>query len=94
MELQGTHRLGILPIEIDEERVKTNPKNWRNERGKPCVISEGHDFKKVEGTTKKGDVVLHICQVVVHGSEKLIILKDLEEVFLCAGYSSLKGFAL
>ena len=37
---EGTHRLGILPIEIDEERVKTNPKNWRNERGKPCVMQK------------------------------------------------------
>ena len=47
--LEGTHRLPILPIEVDEERVKTNPKNWSNERGKPCVLPEGHDFKKIEG---------------------------------------------
>ena len=65
---EGTHRLGLLPIEIDEERVKTNPKNWSNERGKPCVMPEGHNFKKVEGTTKKGNVVL-LHSHTIHGSE-------------------------
>ena len=65
---EGTHRLGILPIEVDEERVKTNPKNWRNERGKPCVMPEGHDFRKIQGNTRKGDMVL-LHSHTVHGSE-------------------------
>lgn len=67
--LEGTHRLPILPIEVDEERAKTNPKNWRNERGKPCVLPEGHDFKKIEGNTRKGEMVL-LHSHTVHGSEE------------------------
>ena len=66
--LEGTHRLPILPIEVDEERVKTNPKNWSNERGKPCVLPEGHDFKKIEGNTRKGEMVL-LHSHTIHGSE-------------------------
>ena len=65
---EGTHRLGILPIEVDEERIKTNPKNWSNERGKPCVMPEGHDFRKIEGSTKKGDIVF-LHSHTIHGSE-------------------------
>lgn len=65
---EGSHRLPILPIEVDEERTKTNPKNWRNERGKPCVMPKGHDFRKVEGDCKKGHVVL-LHSHCVHGSE-------------------------
>jgi len=65
---EGSHRLGILPIEVDEERAKTNPKNWRNERGKPCVMPEGHDFRKIEGDCKKGHMVL-LHSHCVHGSE-------------------------
>ena len=40
-------------MEVDEERAKSNPKKWRNERGKPCVIPAGHNFTKVYGTLKK-----------------------------------------
>lgn len=65
---EGSHKLPILPIEVDEERTKTNPSFWRNERGKPCVMPEGHDFNKVEGYLKKGQVVL-LHSHVVHGSE-------------------------
>ena len=65
---EGSHRLGILPIEVDEERTKTNPKNWRNERGKPCIMPEGHDFRKIEGDCKKGHMVL-LHSHCVHGSE-------------------------
>jgi len=65
---EGSHRLGMLPIEVDEERTKTNPKNWRNERGKPCVMPEGHDFRKIEGDCKKGHMVL-LHSHCVHGSE-------------------------
>ena len=66
---EGSHRLPILPIEIDEERTKTNPTFWRSERGKPCVMPEGHDFRKVEGYTRKGEVVL-LHSHTVHGSEE------------------------
>ena len=65
---EGSHRLPVLPIEVDEERTQTNPKFWRNERGKPCVMPEGHDFKKVEGYLRKGEVVL-LHSHTVHGSE-------------------------
>ena len=66
--LEGTHRLPILQIEVDDERAKTNPKNWSNERGKPCVLPIGHDFKKIEGYTRKGEMVL-LHSHTVHGSE-------------------------
>jgi ectoine hydroxylase-related dioxygenase (phytanoyl-CoA dioxygenase family) len=65
---EGSHRLPVLPIEVDEERAKTNPTFWRNERGKPCVMPEGHDFRKVEGYLQKGQVVL-LHSHCVHGSE-------------------------
>jgi ectoine hydroxylase-related dioxygenase (phytanoyl-CoA dioxygenase family) len=65
---EGSHRLPVLPIEVDEERVKTNPAFWRNERGKPCVMPKGHDFRKVEGYLSKGEVVL-LHSHTVHGSE-------------------------
>jgi ectoine hydroxylase-related dioxygenase (phytanoyl-CoA dioxygenase family) len=65
---EGSHRLPTLPIEVDEERAKTNPNFWRNERGKPCVMPEGHDFRKVDGVLKKGQVVL-LHSHCVHGSE-------------------------
>ena len=65
---EGSHRLQTLPIEVDEERAKTNPSFWRNERGKPCIMPEGHDFRKVEGVLKKGQVVL-LHSHCVHGSE-------------------------
>ena len=65
---EGSHRLPILPIEVDDERTKTNPAFWSNERGKPCVMPEGHDFRKLEGMLKKGQVVL-LHSHNVHGSE-------------------------
>jgi ectoine hydroxylase-related dioxygenase (phytanoyl-CoA dioxygenase family) len=65
---EGSHLLGTLPIEVDEERTKTNPKNWRNERGKPCIMPEGHNFKKIQGNTRKGQCVL-LHSHTVHGSE-------------------------
>jgi len=65
---EGSHRLQVLPIEVDEERAKSNPKFWRNERGKPCIMPEGHDFRKVEGYLQKGQVVL-LHSHCVHGSE-------------------------
>jgi hypothetical protein len=51
---EGTQNLGRLPIEVDEERTKSNPKNWRNERGKPCVMPEGHTFPKIDGYLRRG----------------------------------------
>jgi ectoine hydroxylase-related dioxygenase (phytanoyl-CoA dioxygenase family) len=65
---EGSHRLPVLPIEVDGERTKTNPTFWRNERGKPCIMPEGHDFRKVEGYLQKGQVVL-LHSHCVHGSE-------------------------
>ena len=65
---EGSHNLGVLPIEVDDERTRTNPKNWRNERGKPCVMPKGHNFPFVEGFLRKGQVVF-LHSNVVHGSE-------------------------
>ena len=66
--LEGSHKLWKLPMEVDEERAKTNPKNWRSERGKPCVIPEGHNFTKIDGHLKRGQVAL-LHSNVIHGSE-------------------------
>lgn len=65
---EGSHRLPVLPIEDNEERKATNTDNWRSERGKSCVMPEGHDFRKIEGYLKKGQVAL-LHSHVVHGSE-------------------------
>jgi len=65
---EGSHRLPVLPIEVDEERTKTNPTFWRNERGKPCVMPEGHDFRKIPGYIRKGQIVL-LHSHNIHGSE-------------------------
>ena len=56
--LEGSHRLGKLPIEVDEERAGSNPKNWRNERGKPCVLPEDHNFPHIDGYLRKGQVAI------------------------------------
>lgn len=66
--LEGSHHLGRLPIEVDEGRTKSNPKNWRNERGKPCVLPEDHNFPHIDGYLRKGQVAL-LHSNVVHGSE-------------------------
>ena len=65
---EGSHNLGRLPIEVDEDRTKTNPKNWRNERGKPCVMPDSHTFPKLDGYLRRGQIVF-IHSNVVHGSE-------------------------
>ena len=65
---EGSHRLPTLPIEVDEDRVKTNGTFWKSERGKPCIMPEGHDFKKIQGNLRKGEVVL-LHSHTVHGSE-------------------------
>ena len=66
--LEGSHHLGRLPIEVDEERAGSNPKNWRNERGKPCVLPPDHNFPHIDGYLRKGQVAL-LHSNVVHGSE-------------------------
>lgn len=63
-----SHFLPLLDIEVDEERVKTNPSNWRNERGKPCKMPYGHNFPKKYVTLKKGQALL-IHSHIVHGSD-------------------------
>ena len=66
--LEGSHHLGRLPIEVDEVRAGSNPKNWRNERGKPCVLPKDHNFPHIDGYLRKGQVAL-LHSNVVHGSE-------------------------
>lgn len=65
---EASHRLPVLPIEVDEERTKTNPTTWKNERGKPCVMPAGHNFIKVDGYLARGQCAI-IHSHVVHGSE-------------------------
>jgi ectoine hydroxylase-related dioxygenase (phytanoyl-CoA dioxygenase family) len=65
---QGSHRLPLLDIEVDEERIKTNPGNWRNERGKASKMPEGHNFPKIYAKLKKGQAFL-IHSHLVHGSD-------------------------
>jgi|TARA_R110001592_G_scaffold15722_1_gene68042 hypothetical protein len=67
--LEGSHRLGKLPIEVDDERTKSNPKNWRSERGKPCVLPDDHNFPHIDGYLRKGQVAL-LHSNVIHGSEE------------------------
>jgi ectoine hydroxylase-related dioxygenase (phytanoyl-CoA dioxygenase family) len=66
--LEGSHHLGRLPIEVDEERAGSNPKNWKNERGKPCILPDDHNFPHIDGYLRKGQVAL-LHSNVVHGSE-------------------------
>ena len=80
---EGTHNLGRLPIEVDEERTKSNPKNWRNERGKPCIMPEGHTFPKIDGYLRKGQIAF-IHSNAVHGSEENTSNR-FRKAFLC-GY--------
>jgi ectoine hydroxylase-related dioxygenase (phytanoyl-CoA dioxygenase family) len=65
---EGSHFLPLLDLEIDEDRVKTNPGQWRNERGKASKMPEGHNFPKVYAKMKKGQAML-IHSHVVHGSD-------------------------
>jgi len=65
---ESSHLLPLLEIEVDEERIKTNPSNWRNERGKPCKMPNGHNFSKVYPSLKKGQSFL-IHSHLVHGSD-------------------------
>jgi len=65
---EGSHFLPLLDLEIDEERVKSNPGHCRNERGKASKMPEGHNFPKVYATLKKGQAML-IHSHVVHGSD-------------------------
>ena len=81
---EGSHRLPTLPIEDNEERKKTNTGNWRSERGKSCVMPEGHDFRKIEGYLRKGQVAL-LHSHVVHGSEPNGDTTRMRRNFLC-GY--------
>jgi len=69
--LEGSHYLGRLPIEVDEKRTGSNPKNWINERGKPCVLPEDHNFPKIDGYLRKGQIAF-LHSNVVHGSEENI----------------------
>lgn len=65
---ESSHFLPLLDIEVDDERIKTNPSNWRNERGKPCKMPIGHNFTKTYVTLKKGQAFL-IHSHLVHGSD-------------------------
>lgn len=65
---EGSHYLPLLDIEVDESRIKSNPGNWKNERGKMSKMPEGHNFRKIYVTLKKGQALL-IHSHLVHGSD-------------------------
>lgn len=72
----GSHKEWCLPINIDEDRLLTNPDDWRNERGKPCIIpGEWVDgvwtekYEKIYTNARAGSVSL-IHSHVIHGSEE------------------------
>ena len=85
-----SHLLPILPIVIDEERTKTNPIRWRNERGKPCVLPEGHNFIKVTPKVRKGQAVF-LHSHIVHGSGDNNSIKYRRSIL--SGYS-VKGYSI
>lgn len=66
---EASHYLPILPIKLDEDRVKTNPLFWKNERGKACQMPEGHNFPLVYCEAKVGDLIF-IHSNCVHGSHE------------------------
>ena len=76
--LEGSHRLGRLPIEVDEERIGSNPKNWRNERGKPCVLPDDHNFPHIDGYLRKGQLPYFIQMLFMVQNQ--ITQIDLESV--------------
>ena len=72
----GSQHEWCLPITVDEDRMRTNPIGWNNERGKPCVLpgewvnGEWKDkYEKVYTNAKAGSVSL-IHSHVIHGSEE------------------------
>ena len=66
---QDTLYSPILDLEVDDDRTKTNPLFWKNERGKPCKMPEGHNFPLIYSDMKPGDVAfLHSHNV--HGSDE------------------------
>ena len=71
----GSQVESCLPINIDEDRLLTNPDDWRNERGKPCHIpGEWVDgvwtdrYEKIYLPMNSGDVIF-LHSHVIHGSE-------------------------
>ena len=87
----GSHAEWCLPIEKDDERIKTNPKDWRNERGKPCAIpGEWVDgvwtekYKKKYLPMNSGEIIF-LHSHVLHGSDDNKSSDRWRRVFLC-GY--------
>jgi hypothetical protein len=66
---EASHLLPILELEVNEERKKTNPTFWKNERGKLCKMPVGHNFPLIFTETKPGDVAF-IHSHSVHGSNE------------------------
>jgi hypothetical protein len=84
---ESSHRLPLLDIEVDEERIKTNPEHWKNERGKSSKMPNGHHFEKVYATMKKGQALL-IHSHLVHGSDDNITTNKFRKSLL-AGYKTI-----
>lgn len=66
---ESSHFLPILDLEVDEDRMKTNPQFWKNERGKACKMPEDHNFPFLYVDMKPGQVAL-LHSHVVHGSNE------------------------
>ena len=87
----GSHVEWCLPIEKDDERIKTNPKDWRNERGKPCAVpGEWVDgvwtekYKKKYLPLNSGEIIF-LHSHVLHGSDDNNSSDKWRRAFLC-GY--------
>ena len=72
----GSQNEHCQPIQVDEDRMRTNPVGWNNERGKPCFIPgdwvDGEwveKYEKVYTDVKEGSVLL-LHSHLIHGSEK------------------------
>lgn len=72
----GSHNETCQPITVDEDRMRTNPIGWNNERGKSCFIpgdwKDGEwveKYKKVYTDIKEGSVLL-LHSHLIHGSDE------------------------
>ena len=77
-----------LPINLDDDRLLTNPEGWEHERGKPCVIPQDYVngelvdiYNKVYCPVRKGTVTF-IHSHVLHGSDDNISENRWRRTFL------------
>jgi ectoine hydroxylase-related dioxygenase (phytanoyl-CoA dioxygenase family) len=84
----GSQKEWCLPINLDDDRLLTNPEGWEHERGKPCVIPQDYVngelvdiYNKVYCPVRKGTVTF-IHSHVLHGSDDNITEDRWRRTFL------------